>query len=132
MCFERMRDLRPRIVGLDEQASCAPERAPLVRIAQQRDDGAGKGRRIVGGHEVLRGLQPEPLGADGCRHHRLAHGKRLEDLQARAAAGAKRHHVNRRFADPWADVLHRSSDDDSRPGREIAHTRPRVTSHDRE
>jgi len=132
MCLESARDLRPRIVGLDEQAPRAPERAPLVRIAQKRDDRVRKRRRIVCRQKMVRWLQAEPLGADGRRHHRFAHGERLENLQARAAARAERHDVNCRFADPGADVLHCAGHDDPRPGRKIANTRTRVASHDRE
>ena len=48
----------------------------------------------VGGQEMAARFEREPFGADGRRDDRLAHRERLENLDARAAAGAQRHDVD--------------------------------------
>ena len=61
---------------------------PPLRVAEQRDDRLGEGARIVGAGVVASGPDAEPFGADGRGNDGPGHRQRLENLQARPAAGA--------------------------------------------
>src|SRR2546425_10843350 len=79
--FEFARDLRPRVVRLDQAtAGLTQEPAPLG-VANERYDGTSKILRIVGRHEMLAWNDRESFGADRRRDHRLAHREGFEDLQ---------------------------------------------------
>jgi hypothetical protein len=112
--LEETRDLRPGIVGFDKCTAGIAKGATPRRIAKQPDDRVGKIVGGVGGKEMPSRLEGEPFGADTGRHHGLAHRKRLENLDARAAARAERHHIDGPFSNRRAHVVQRSRDDDSR------------------
>jgi hypothetical protein len=130
--LEETRDLRPGIIGFDQRAADIAERATPRRIANQPDDRVGKIVGGIGGKEVASRFQSEPFGADTGRHDGLAHRERLENLDARAAARAERHHIDGPFSNRRSNVVERSGDDDSRPRREFAHPRAGIASNDRE
>src|SRR5688572_8963852 len=92
--FEHASNRRPRVARLDEMPAGAAQLPAARRVAEQRDDGRRELARIVDACVVETGLDAETFRADGGRYHRPRHGECLEDLQPRAAAGAKRHHVN--------------------------------------
>src|SRR5688500_15734028 len=85
--FEHARDRRPRIAALDEPAAGVSELMAAIRIPEQRDDGGREVGGVVGADVMTARADAEPLGADGGRDHGSAHRQRLENLQARAAAG---------------------------------------------
>ena len=130
--FELTRDLGPGIVGFDERAAGVAEQAPPRRVAQQPDHGVGEFVCRVGGEEVAARLEREAFRADTGRDDGLGHREGFENLDPRAAAGAERHHVDRSFADRRPHVVERSGDRDSRPRREVAHARARVSADDGE
>src|SRR5215218_5336455 len=84
--FERARDRRPRVAALDEPAPGVSELAAALRIAQERDDLAGKGSGLVGADVMAAGTDSKPFGADCRRHDRPRHAERFENLQPRSAA----------------------------------------------
>src|SRR5438309_12128355 len=88
--FELARDRRPGIVRLAKRAARVSKRLPPGRVAEQPDDRLGE---IVGGicsEDMAARFEREALGADGRRDDGLAHRERLENLDARPAAGAQR------------------------------------------
>lgn len=93
---------------LDEVVTRTSEGTPPLGIAQQRYDRVGKVARAVGGYEVAPRLERQPFGTHRGRHDRLAHGQGLEDLEARAAAGAQRNDVHGGFGNGRPDVIYRS------------------------
>ena len=83
------------VVALDNQRPRGVlEPSASGRIAQELDDGVREGGRRIGQPDMLAVTDRQPFSADGGRHDRLAHGHRFENLQARAAANAKRHDVD--------------------------------------
>jgi hypothetical protein len=130
--LEETRDLRPGIVGFDKRTAGIAERAAARRIAKQPDHRVGKIMGGIGGKEVASRFEGEPFRADTGRHDGLAHRERLENLDARTAAGAERHHVDGAFSNRRPHVVERTRDDDSRTRGELAHPRAGVASNDRE
>ena len=97
-CFELAGDRRPGIVRVDERAARVAKRVTPRRIAKQPDH---RVREIVGGirgEEMASRFEREAFGADTGRHDGFAHRERFENLDARAAARAERHHVDRPFS----------------------------------
>jgi hypothetical protein len=130
--LEQTRDLRPGIVGFDERAAGIAERATPRRIAEQPDHRLGKIVGGIGGKEMASRFQGEPFGADTGRHDGLAHRERLENLDARTAPRAERHHINGAFINRRSHIVKRSCDDDSRTRCEFAHPCAGIASDDRE
>ena len=104
--FELARDRRPGVIGFDERAAGVAERAAPRRVAKQPDHRVREIVGGIGGQEMAARLERQAFGADGGRHHGLAHRQRFENLDPRAAAGAERHDVHRRFANR-RDAHHR-------------------------
>ena len=130
--FELARDHRPGIVRFDERAARVSKRLPPGRVAEQPDDG---GRKIVwriGGQEMAARFEREAFGADRRRDDRLAHRERLENLDARPAAGAQRHHVHGCLADRRAYIVDRARDDHAGLCGKLAHARAGIAADDRE
>ena len=130
--FELARNRRPGVIRFDECAARVSKRLPSGRVAKQPDH---RLREIVGGvcrQEVATRLEREAFGAHGGRHHRFAHGKRLENLDPRAAAGSKRHDVYVRCANDGTHIIDRARDLDAGPAGQIANTRARVAADDGE
>ena len=101
-------DRRPRVIRLDEVASRLSEGIALLRIAQQPYDGAGKLAGVVGRHEVAPWFEREPFGTHRGRDDRLGHRQRLENLEARAAAGPKRNDVDGGLGNRRPHVINRA------------------------
>ena len=82
--------------------------------------------------EVTARLEREAFSAHGGRHHRFAHRERFENLDARAAARAKRHNVYARRANGGTHVIDGPCDLDAGPPGEIPNAGPWVAADDRE
>ncbi len=132
MFFELARDHRPGIVRFDERAARVSKRLPPGRVAEQPDDGARKIVWRIGGQEMAARFEREAFGADRRRDNRLAHRERLEDLDARPAAGAKRHHVDGCFGDRRAYIVDRPRHDHAGLRGKLAHARAGIAADDRE
>ena len=130
--FELARDCRPGVIRFDERAARISKRLPPGRVAEQSDHRVREIVWRVGRQEVTARFEREPFGADSGRDHRLAHGEGLEDLDPRAAAGAKRHDVHRGRADRGADIVDGSRDLDTRPRRQFSNACARIAADDRE
>ena len=109
------------------------KRCAALRIPQQRYDGLGKRARIVGARVVDPGFDAEPLGAnrrgdDGSRHR-----QRLENLQARAAAGAQRNDVDGAFGNRRSHIADGPGDGHTADARRrVPQPRRRIAAHHRE
>ena len=130
--LELARDFRPGIVGVDKRTAGIAERPAPPGIAKQPDHCLREVVRGIGGEKVASRFECQPLGADRGRHDGLAHRERLENLDARAAPRAERHHVDGPFSDRRPHVVQRSCDDDSGKQREFAHPRAGIASDNRE
>jgi len=130
--FELARNRRPGVIRLDECAARVSKRLPPGRVAKQSDH---RVREIVGcvcRQEMATRLERKAFGAHGGRHHRLAHGKRFENLDPCAAARSEWHDVHARCANRGTHIIDRPRDLDAGPAGEIANARPRVPADDRE
>src|SRR5438132_3362997 len=121
--FEFGRDLRPRVSLLDKPSPGGPERPAPGGIPQQGRPRPSKLRGSVGPQEMRAGNERKALGAHRRRHDAFGHRERFEDLETRSPADPQRHHVDSRFRDVGADVVHRSRDPDARLPRRLHHTR---------
>ena len=107
-------DRCPGIIRFDQRASGGSERLTACRITQQPDDGVREIMWGVGGQELAAGFEGEAFGANRRRHHSLAHGERFENLDARSAASAQRHHVDGPFGNRRTHVVERAGDRNAR------------------
>jgi len=130
--LEQTRDLGPGVVGFDKRAAGIAKNATPRGIAKQADHRVGKIVGGIGGQEMASRFEGEPFRADTGRHDGFAHRERLENLDARTAARAERHHIDGAFGDRRAHIVQRSCDDDSRTRREFADARARIAPDDRE
>src|SRR5688572_27194695 len=103
--FKYARDRRPRIAALDEPAPGVSEPTAAMRIPEKRGDGAREVGGVVRADVMAARPDAEPLGANSGRDHGSPHRQRLENLQARAAAGSERHDVDRRFRNRRPDIV---------------------------
>ena len=130
--FELARYRRPGIIRLDQCAARVSKRLSAGRIAEQSDYRVRKIVWCVGRQEVVARFERQPFGADGGRDHRFAHGERLENLDPRAAAGAKRHDIHGCLPDRGAHVINGAGDVDARPRGQLTYARAGVAADDRE
>jgi hypothetical protein len=130
--FELARDRRPGIVRFDQCAPLVSKRLAPGRVAEQPDDGGRKVVWRVGGQEMVARFEREPFGADCRRDDRLAHRERLENLDARPAAGAQRHHVHGCLANRRAYIVNRARDDHAGLRGKLPHVRAGIAADDRE
>ena len=130
--LEQARDLRPGIVRVDKRTARIAERAAPRGIAKQPDDCLSEIVGGVGGEKMPSRFERKPFGADTGRHDGFAHRQRLENLDARAAPSAERHHIDGPFSNRGPHVVERSGDGDSRTRRELANARAGIAADDRE
>src|SRR5215510_10064739 len=83
--FEDTADRRPRIASFNKMPAGASELRTAGRVVQERNHGVSELTWLVGAGVVESRFDPEPLGADCCRHHRTRHRQSFEDLQPRSA-----------------------------------------------
>ena len=88
---EPLRRARPRVPRLHQVPARGTEGDAASGIGEQRHDGGGKGVGLVANQEMLAVVDVDSLTAECRRHHRPAHRKPLDDLEARPAADADRH-----------------------------------------
>jgi len=130
--FELARDRRPGIVRFDERTPRGSKRLAPTWIAEQPDDRVREIVRRVGGQEMSSRLERESLRADRRRHDRLAHRQRFKNLDARPAAGAQRHDIDRAFCNRRPYVIDGAGHKNTGLSAELANARARIAADDRE
>ena len=124
---------RRPVVPLEDERACRRfEPPPAVHVAQECDDRAREGLRLVREPHVLAVRDRQPFGADARGHDRFRHRHGFEDLQARAAADPERHDVHGRVPHIRPHIVDAAGDDDAGLPAERGHRRRRRAADDRQ